>query len=180
MSLNSIGKFVSRFVTSFLLVSVGLAQTGVFAQSQLFKADLVTVNGNNIASTEVEIVLGEDAIELRRREEKLAFRSILYSTIVNTEYSYSNTPSIAEGTGGIVLLGLTGFPLFFNSKKRNWLTVHAGENSALFDFRSSNYRTLLLQLQQKKVVVTDLGDKNKKKKQQSMGDEGTKESKSPS
>ena len=164
MSHNLFHSLLSMFVTFFLVITFGLSLTTTFAQVQLFKADIVKVNGKNISSREVEIVLGMDAIELLKPKGKSIVRTIPYSSVLNAEYSYSNRPTIAEGTGAIALLGVTGFPLFFNSKKRNWLAVNAGENSVLLDLRSSNYRTLLLQLQQKNVSVTDIGDKDKKKK----------------
>ncbi len=130
----------------------------------VFKAKHLRSEGGRVAAERVELSLGSDALDVKRQNrEDVRFR---FADIVEAEYEFADRPSYAAGTGGVLLLGLSGIGLFFNQTKRHWLKLNMGPAQQLFELESRNYRMLLLSLNNRGVKISDLGDRDARAKEQ--------------
>lgn len=152
-----------RFLLIINLILV--SQLNIFAQTQTsFKSDLLVVNGKNIETKQVEVTLGEDSLNLRRTKKPFETKTILYSEIENAEYTFSDRPRYTAASIGTILFGISAIPVFFMKTKKNWLTINAGEKSAILQLQSENYQMLLIAMQKKGINISDSGNKDKKNK----------------
>jgi hypothetical protein len=133
----------------------------ISAQNQaVYKADLLVRKGKTVETKPVEISLENDRIAIRSGKKTREERFISFSEIQTAEYTFSNRPRYTAATLGALAFGLSAFPVFFMKTKKNWLSINAGENSAILQLQSENYRMFLLGLQNKNVKIYDLGNRD--------------------
>lgn len=135
---------------------LGSAQTPVG-----YKGKLLAYDGKQIHAEQVTISLGENAVVINKGDKSHSTISIPFSSITNVEYAYSERPRYTAGALSTAALGWAGLPIFFNQTKKNWLTINADKDSAIIQLLSSDYRMLLLAMQEKGLKISDKGDKDK-------------------
>lgn len=152
------------FLAAFFLFA---CHTSLSAQSgATHNATKVTSDGKAVRKEKVKVAVAPDKLEIIGVRSGSSVTSIPLSTIVEAEYTYSRKPSYRAGTVAVLAIGIQGWPMFFNSTKTNWLTINAGERSAVLQLESKNYRMLLLDLQNRGVAVIDRGDQDDIKKEE--------------
>ena len=163
-----------KAISLFLIISLWLTfQMPVRAQSQaVYKADMLVGKDKSIEAKAVEISLESDRIKIRRSKKPFETKYIPFTEIENADYTYSDRPRYTAATLGAIAFGLAALPVFFMKTKKNWLTINAGENSAILQLQGENYRMLLMAMQARGIKITDSGDrdeqdtKQKKEKKQ--------------
>ena len=132
------------------------------AQNQkVYKADMLVGKGKSVETKAVEISLEDDRIKIRRGKKTADTKYIAFTEIESADYTYSDRPRYTAATLGAIAFGIAAIPVFFMKTKKNWLTINAGENSAILQLQSENYQMLLLAMQNKGIKISDSGDRDK-------------------
>jgi len=154
-----------RAINLLLIVLFILAPlANIRAQSKaVYKADMLVGKGKNIEAKAVEISLEDERINIRIGKKTSATKYIAFTEIESADYTFSDRPRYTAATLGAIAFGIAALPVFFMKTKKNWLTINAKENSAIFRLQSENYRMLLLALQNKGIKISDSGDRDKTK-----------------
>lgn len=151
-------KTIRSFVLLFLLLNLSLP---LAAQKQaVYKAEMLIGNGKNITSAAVEISLEETALKIQRKKKPFEIKYVPYSAVESADYTYSDRPRYTAATLSTIAFGVGALPVFFMKTKKNWLTLNAGDQSAIFQLQSDNYQMLLLGLKSKNLNVSDSGDRD--------------------
>lgn len=163
-----------KAINTFLILAVLLTcQLPAWAQNRaVYKAEILVGNKKNIESKAVEISLESDRIIIRRSKKPFETKYIPFTEIQSADYTYSDRPRYTAATLGAIAFGVAALPVFFMKTKKNWLTVNAGNNSAILQLQSENYRMLLLALKSKGIKITDSGDRDEQHKDKKAEKDG--------
>lgn len=157
-----------KIINLFLIGCLCFAsKSSIWAQTQNFyKADLLVGSGKNINAQSVEIFLEGETIKIRGKKKPFETKLIPLNTIESIDYTYSDRPRYTAATLSTLALGIVALPLFASKTKKNWLAINAENNSVILQLQSSNYRMLLLEMHNKRVKITDSGDRDENEKNQ--------------
>lgn len=158
-----------KAISVFFILSILLTfQFTARAQNQpVYKAEMLVGGKKNIESKAVNILLDSDRLVISRSKKPFETKYIPFTEIESADYTYSDRPRYTAAAVGAIAFGIAALPVFFMKTKKNWLTINAGNDSAILQLQSEDYQMLLLALKNKGVKITDSGDRDKEDKKES-------------